>query len=70
MPGTLYDVELWSRHAAEARALSRTIADPQTRRQILNVAAGFDRIAQLASQLASASERPKRGRPASVIRYL
>ncbi len=69
MSGTLYDVELWRQHAAEARALSRAVADEQTRRQALTVAAGFDRIAQLAGQLV-ASERMSGQQPASSIRAL
>lgn len=68
MPETLYDVELWRRHADEARALSKTIADPQTRSQILTVAAGFEHIAQLAGQLASASKHTKKWRPVSAMR--
>lgn len=70
MRETLYDVDLWCSHAAEARALSQAIADPQTRQQMLIVAAGFDRIAQLAGQLVSVSEQRNMQRPASVIRAL
>lgn len=52
---TLYNVQLWLEHAATTRALSTDITDPQTKQQMLNVAAGFDRIAGLAMQLRSTS---------------
>ena len=53
MPQTLYNVQLWRKHAAEARALSKALSDPKTKQQMSHIAAGFDRIADLASKLQS-----------------
>ena len=55
MPSTLYNVQLWLDHAEEVRALSRAINDPQTKQLMMSVAAGFDRIAGLATNLRSKS---------------
>ena len=52
----LYNVQLWLKHAEEARALSTVIADPQTRQQMLDIAVGFERIAGLASKLRATSD--------------
>jgi len=54
MNTTLYNVQLWRKHAAEARALGKTLRDPRTKQQMADIAAGFDRIADLASKLQSA----------------
>jgi len=54
MPTKLYNVQLWREHAAQARELSRALSDPRTKQQISDIAAGFDRIAELASKLQSA----------------
>ena len=53
MPQTLYNIQLWRKHAAEARALSKALSDPRTKQQMSDIAAGFDRIAELASRLQS-----------------
>jgi hypothetical protein len=53
MPQTLYNVQLWRKHAAEARALSKALSDPRTKKQMSDIAAGFDRIAELANALQS-----------------
>ncbi len=53
MPQTLYNVQLWRKHAAEARALGKALSDPKTKQQMSDIAAGFDRIADLASKLQS-----------------
>ena len=55
MVSPLFDVQLWLDHANEVRALSRAVADRRTKQQMLAVAAGFDRIANLASTLQSNS---------------
>ncbi len=55
MASVLYDVQLWLEHADKVRALSRMERDPRTRQQMLAVAAGFERIAGLASMLRSTS---------------
>jgi hypothetical protein len=55
MNTTLYNVQLWRKHAAEARALSKALNDPKTKQQMSDIAAGFDRIADLASKLQSAA---------------
>lgn len=53
MPQTLYNIQLWRKHAAEARTLSKAVSDPSTKQQMSDIAAGFDRIADLASKLQS-----------------
>lgn len=56
MASVLYDVTLWLEHAKEVRALSGMVSDPEEKEQILVVAAGFDRIAQLAKEQAAFEE--------------
>ncbi len=53
MASILCDVSLWLEHAREVRALSGVISDPEEKQQMLVVAAGFDRIAELAKEHAS-----------------
>ena len=53
MASILCDVSLWREHAKEVRALSCVISDPEEKEQMLVVAAGFDRIAELAREHAS-----------------
>ncbi len=53
MASVLCDVSLWLEHAKEVRALSGSISDPEEKEQMLVVAAGFDRIAELAREHAS-----------------
>ena len=55
MPNTLYNVGLWREHAAKARALSQALSDPRAKRQMSEIAAGFDLIADLAVKLQTAS---------------
>ncbi len=62
MPTKLYDVQLWREHAAKARALSRVLTDPRTKQQMSDIAAGFDRIAELASTLQSMNSVGMRSR--------
>jgi len=50
MASVLCDVTLWLEHAKEVRALSEVISDPEEKQQMLVVADGFDRIAQLAKE--------------------
>ena len=65
MQSTLYNAQLWIGHAEKVRALSKAVTDPRTKQHMLNVAAGFDRIADLATQL-----RPMNGRSRSNDRGL
>ena len=58
MQSTLYNARLWLGHAEKVRTLSKAVADPRTKQQMLTVAAGFDRIAGLAAQLGSTNGRP------------
>ena len=51
------DVALWLEHAREVRALSEVISNPEERQQLLVVAAGFDRIAELAKEQAMFEEQ-------------
>lgn len=53
MASVLCDVSLWLEHAKEVRALSDVTSDPEEKKQMLVVAAGFDRIAELAREHAS-----------------
>ena len=57
MASVLCDVNLWLKHAKEVRALSEVIADPEEKEQMLVVADGFDRIAQLAGEQAALKEQ-------------
>ena len=50
MPSVLCDVALWLEHANELRALSEVVSDPEEKEQMLVVAAGFDRIVELAKE--------------------
>jgi hypothetical protein len=52
MTSVLCDVTLWLEHAKEVRALSEMISDLQEKEQMMVVAAGFDRIAELAKEQA------------------
>ncbi len=62
MQSTLYDAELWQEHAAQVRTLTKRVIDPRTREHMLTIAAGFDHIADLATQLnISASRGNDRG---------
>jgi len=60
MSTTLYDAELWREYAKQMRMLSQNTTDPRIRRHTLAAAIGFERIADLAGQLQSASERQRR----------
>lgn len=57
MPSVLCDVSLWLEHAKEARALSEVISDPEEKQQMLVIADGFDRIAQLAKEQVALQEQ-------------
>jgi len=70
MPSVLCDVALWLEHAKELRALSEVVSDPEEKEQMLVVAAGFDRIAELAHEHAKLREQYHRSthRPAHALR--
>ena len=57
MASVLCDVTLWLEHAKEVRALSEVISDPEEKQQMLVVADGFDRIAQLAKEQVALKEQ-------------
>ena len=57
MASVLCDVTLWLEHAKEVRALSEVVSDPEEKQQMLVVADGFDRIAQLAGEQAALKEQ-------------
>jgi len=57
MPSVLCDVSLWLEHAIEVRALSEVISDPEEKQQMLVIADGFDRIAQLAKEQVALQEQ-------------
>ena len=52
MTSVLCDVTLWLEHAKEVRALCEMISDLEEKEQMMVVAAGFDRIAELAKEQA------------------
>ena len=70
MASVLCDVTLWLEHAKEVRALCEVISDPEEKEQMLFVAAGFDRIAELAKEQAMLREQYHRSthRPARAWR--
>ncbi len=53
MTSILCDAGRWLEHARNARDLSEVISDPEEKQQMLVVAAGFDRIAELAKEQAT-----------------
>ena len=57
MASLLCDMNLWLEHAKEVRALCEVISDPEEKEQMLVVAAGFDRIAELAQEQATLKEQ-------------
>ena len=57
MASVLCDVTLWREHAKELRALSEVVSDPEEKEQMSVVAAGFDRIAELAKERAALQEQ-------------
>jgi len=57
MASILCDVALWLERAREVRALSEVISNPEEKQQMLVVAAGFDRIAELAKAQAILEEQ-------------
>ncbi len=52
MTSVLSDVTHWLEHAKEVRALCEMISDLEEKEQMMVVAAGFDRIAELAKEQA------------------
>ncbi len=57
MASVLCNVTLWLEHAREVRSLSEVISDPEEKKQMLVIAAGFDRIAELAKEQAMLKEQ-------------
>lgn len=57
---TLHDAELWREYANQMRALSKRVTDPRIRQHALVAAAGFERIADLATKLKLICERRRR----------
>ena len=70
MPSVLCDVALWLEHAKEFARSSEVVSDPEEKEQMLVVAAGFDRIAELAKEQATLQEQYHRStdRPARAWR--
>jgi hypothetical protein len=60
MASLLCDVSLWLEHAKKVRALCEVISDPEEKEQMMVVAAGFDRIAELAKEQAMLKEQHHR----------
>jgi hypothetical protein len=52
VPSILYDVEHWRECADKARSLANKAANPETKQKLLDVAKGYDRIAQLSEEQA------------------
>jgi hypothetical protein len=70
MASILCDVTLWLEHAKEVRALYEMTSDAEEKEQMLVVAAGFDRIAELAKEQAMLQKQCHRSnyRPAHAAR--
>jgi hypothetical protein len=69
MASVLCDVGRWREHAQAARELSEVISDFEEKQQLLIVAAGFDRIAELAKEQATLYEECPLSDWASVVRF-
>jgi hypothetical protein len=52
MDSIIFDREHWLARAAEARALAKKMVDPETKRQMLVIALGYERIAQHSQEYA------------------
>ena len=48
MPPTLHDAEYWRKRAREARAQSENMFTPGAKRQLLEIAASYEKLAKLA----------------------
>jgi hypothetical protein len=48
MTETTYTVDYWLQRAAEARAQAEQMPDPRAKRQLLEIAAAYEQVAQLA----------------------
>ena len=47
MRPTLHDTEHWRNRAKEARAQAEQMSDPEVRRELLEIAATYERLAEL-----------------------
>ena len=52
------DPKLWRHRAAEARAMAETLTDPETKQQMLKVAADYEKLAKRAEERSAGVERP------------
>jgi hypothetical protein len=46
----IHDHQHWRQRAEEARAVAEQMADPEARRMMLNIADGYDKLAQRAEE--------------------
>jgi hypothetical protein len=54
---TLHDAEYWRKRAREARAQSEQMSTPGAKRQLLDIAASYEKLAKLAEE-GSADKKP------------
>ena len=59
MPPRIRDDQYWLDKAEEARMQAEYMVDPDAKRQILEIAAGYQRLARYAQERASRASRPK-----------
>ena len=63
MPEDLDDVARWRSLAAEALTLAAEMSDPASKQTMLNIALGYEHIAQRAERRANADKIGKKRRP-------
>jgi hypothetical protein len=63
MPDDLDDVERWRSLAAEALTVAAQMSDPASKQTMLNIAVGYEHIAQRAERRVNADKVGKRRRP-------
>ena len=63
MPDDLDDVVRWRSLAADALSLSAQMSDPASKQTMLNIALGYEHIAQRAERRVNANQVGKRRRP-------
>ena len=57
MPPTLHDAEYWRKRAREARAQAEKMSTPGAKRQLLEIAASYEKLVKLAEE-GSADKKP------------
>jgi hypothetical protein len=58
MPSATHEPEYWLKRAEEARAQARDMVTPEARREMLLIAAGYQRLAEHAERTSGRKPRP------------